>query len=150
MATPKMNSHFLEFSRFLNSNEVRYLLIGGHAVGYHGWARNTKHIDFWIAGDTANQARTVDAIRQFAFPHAGDDLFDQTNAVVRFGVPPLRIEVLRTISGITFDEAWPNRVYWVCDGTPIPVIGLAELRRNKAASGRTQDLADLEHLPPCG
>lgn len=71
MAMVQMRPHFLEFSRFLNSNEVRYLLIGGYAVGYHGWARNTKEVDFWIAGDNENQARAVAAIRQFAFPRAG-------------------------------------------------------------------------------
>jgi len=150
MATVQMKPHFLEFWKCLDSHDVRYLLIGGYAVGYYGWVRNTKHIDFWIAADKENQERTVAALRTFAFADAPDDLFSEEKAVVRFGVPPYRIEILKSISGVGFEEAWPNRVYWEDGEIRIPVIGLAELRRNKAASGRMQDLADLEHLPPCG
>ena len=147
MGTPKLNPNFLEFSKCLAAHDARYLLIGGYAVGFHGWPRNTKDIDFWIAGDEENQARVVQALRAFAFPHAQDDLLREESVIVRFGVPPHRIEIIRRISGVAFEEAWQNRAEWNGDGFQIPVIGLADLRRNKAASGRSQDLADLEHLP---
>ena len=147
MGTPKLNPHFLEFSKCLGAHDVRYLLIGGYAVGFHGWPRNTKDIDFWIAGDEENLSRVIRALRQFAFPHVQDDLLREESVIVRFGVPPLRIEVIRKISGVTFEAAWQNRAEWKGEGFQIPVIGLADLRRNKAASGRSQDLADLEHLP---
>ena len=147
METPKLNPHFLEFSKCLGAHDVRYLLIGGYAVGFHGWPRNTKDIDFWIAGDEENQSRVIRALREFAFPHVQDDLLREESVIVRFGVPPLRIEVIRNISGVAFEAAWQNRAEWKGEGFQIPVIGLADLRRNKAASGRSQDLADLEHLP---
>jgi hypothetical protein len=147
MAKPKLNQHFLEFSKCLAEHKVRYMLIGGYAVGFHGWARNTHDIDFWVAGDAENQARLVRALRHFAFPEAADDLLVEANAIVRFGAPPHRVEIIRRISGIEFEEAWPNRVEWKEGDIDIPVIGLADLRKNKAASGRTQDQADLEHLP---
>lgn len=100
MATVQLQPHFQEFSRCLNSNEVRYLLIGGHAVGYPGWGRNSNAIDFcvidcWIAGDGDNQVRAASTFRQLAFPHAG----------LGSGVPPLRIEMRRTVSGITSEDA---------------------------------------------
>ena len=147
MGTPKLNPHFLEFSKCLGAHDVRYLLIGGYAVGFHGWPRNTKDIDFWIAGDEENQARVIEALREFAFPDIQDDLLREESAIVRFGTPPYRVEIIRTISGLVFEQAWKNRVEWKGVGFQIPVIGLADLRRNKSASGRSQDLADLEHLP---
>jgi hypothetical protein len=147
MGTPKLNPHFQGFSKCFTAHEVRYLLIGGYAVGFHGWPRNTKDIDFWIAGDPENQARVIKALREFAFPDVQEDLLREESVIVRFGVPPHRIEILRRITGLEFEQAWRNRVQWTGDDFQIPVIGLADLRQNKAASGRSQDLADLEHLP---
>ncbi|GAB4361331.1 MAG: nucleotidyl transferase AbiEii/AbiGii toxin family protein [Bryobacter sp.] len=143
-----LSPHFREFLKCLLDHSVEFLLIGGYAVSYHGWPRNTKDIDCWISGDPENQSRTIAALRDFAFPRAADDLFAEEDAMVRFGVPPSRVEVIKKISGLNFAEAWPNRVIWHVDGLAIPVIGLKELRQNKAASGRPQDLADLDHLPP--
>mgnify|MGYP000036760550 CR=1 FL=1 len=147
MGTPKLNPHFREFSKCLGAHDVRYLLIGGYAVGFHGWPRNTKDIDFWIAGDEENQARVIEAIREFAFPDTQDDLLREESVIVRFGVPPHRIAIIRQISGVVFEQAWQNRAEWKGEDFQIPVIGLADLRRNKVASGRSQNLADLEHLP---
>ena len=104
MGTPKLNPHFLEFSKCLGAHDVRYLLIGGYAVGFHGWPRNTKDIDFWIAGDEENQARVIHALREFGFPHAEDDLLREDSVIVRFGVPPFRIEIIRKISGVSFES----------------------------------------------
>lgn len=143
---PKLNPHFLEFSKFLNAHNVRYLLIGGHAVGYHGWARNTKDIDFWIASDPPNQLRVIAALREYAFPDIKDDALAREDAMLRFGVPPLRVEILKRIRGIEFDEAWENRVLWEDEDISIPVIGLTDLRKNKLAAGRPSDLADLSKL----
>jgi hypothetical protein len=89
----------------------------------------------------------VDALRTFAFPHASDDLLGDIGTIVRFGVPPYRIEVIQQISGVEFEEAWANRVEWRDGGIRIPVIGLAELKKNNAASNRSQDRAGLDHLP---
>lgn len=147
MANPNLNPDFLELSKLLNAHNARYLLIGGYAVGYHGWARNTKDIDFWIAPDPENQRRIIAALREFAFPTAGDDILAADDAMLRFGVPPFRVEFLKKIGGVSFEDAWPNRVLWDDGEIQIPVIGLDDLRRNKAATGRPQDLADLQALP---
>jgi hypothetical protein len=147
MGTRRRNQRFPAFSKCFTAHEVRYLLIGGYAVGFHGWPRNTKDIDFWIAGDPENQARVIKALREFAFPDVQEDLLRDESVIVRFGLPPHRIEILRRITGLEFEQAWRNRVQWTGDDFQIPVIGLADLRQNKAASGRSQDLADLEHLP---
>jgi hypothetical protein len=143
---PNLNPHFLEFSKLLNAHEVRYLLIGGYAVGYHGWPRNTKDIDFWIASDPGNQARVISALREFAFPELGDDVLAETDAMVRFGVPPFRIELLKQIRGVTFEEAWLRRQIWQDGDISIPVIGYEDLLANKVATGRPSDLADVSKL----
>jgi hypothetical protein len=142
-----LHFHFLEFSKLLNAREVRYLLIGGHAVAFHGWSRFTKDIDFWIASDLDNERRTVLALKDFGLANVDENVLAEWNAMVRFGVPPFRVEILKSISGVTFEEAWPNRTAWSEGGVEIPVISLADLRKNKAATGRLQDLADLENLP---
>ena len=98
-------------------------------------------------GGCGNQARAIKALREFDFPDIQEDLLREESVIVRFGVPPHRVEIIRRITGLEFEQAWQNRVAWTGDGFQIPVIGLADLRRNKAASGRSQDLADLEHLP---
>jgi len=104
-------------------------------------------MDVWIASDPDNLRRVLQAIRDFAFPAAPDDLLDEADAMVRVGVPPLRIEVLRKISGVEFEDCWPSRVVIDDDDLRIPAISLEDLKRNKLASGRKKDLLDLDELP---
>jgi hypothetical protein len=132
-------------------------LIGGYAVNAFGYVRNTVDMDIWIASDPENQERVVRAIRDFGFTTAPDDLLHEQDAMVRMGLPPLRIEVLKKISGVEFEDCWSRRVVIEDDEIRIPAIsldaqGLArfpsrDLKRNKRASGRTKDLLDLEELP---
>ncbi|GAB4145145.1 MAG: hypothetical protein Fur0046_22700 [Cyanobacteria bacterium J069] len=106
MITSLLPSDFKDFLRLLNSKQVEYLLIGGYAVGYYGYARATADIDIWIAINPENAQKVVDAIREFGFNVEGltSELFLQPNKVARMGVPPFRIEVLTTISGVSFEE----------------------------------------------
>lgn len=140
---------FSEFLRSLNATHAEYLLIGGYAVGYHGYPRTTDDFDVWVRADAANAKRIVSALRAFGFdvPALRAELFLEDDQIVRMGAPPHRIEVMTTISGVTFDECWPKRVEVEWDDVPTTVIGLDCLRRNKRASGRLKDLADLEQLP---
>jgi hypothetical protein len=133
----------------LNSKQVEYLLVGGYAVGYHGYSRATADMDIWIATHPRNAAKTVEVIREFGFAGAGlsPDLFLKENNVIRMGVPPLRIEVLTTISGVTFEECYPARITDVLDDVEVNLISLQHLKANKRAAGRLKDLADLEYLP---
>jgi predicted nucleotidyltransferase len=141
-------SDFRDFLRLLNSNNVRYLLIGGYAVSYHGYSRATADMDVWIALDLENANRVVSALREFGFSSSelAVSLFLEKGRVVRMGVPPLRIEILTTISGVSFEDCYRQRITAQIDGVDVPVISLEDLKINKRASGRFKDLADLEQL----
>ncbi len=125
------------------------MLIGGYAVGYYGYVRATADIDVWVRMDVQNAERAVAALTDFGFgvPELKADVFLDERCLVRMGVPPFRIELLTTISGVAFDACWPGRVEDEWDGVPVMVIGLDCLKKNKRASGRGKDLADLEQLP---
>ncbi|MGK0618088.1 nucleotidyltransferase [Meiothermus cerbereus] len=139
---------FREFLRFLNENRVRYLLVGGYAVGLHGYPRYTKDLDIWVEASQENAERVIKAIEDFGF--ASLELtpqdFLEPGVFIQIGYPPVRIDLLTQPSGVVFAECYENREQIEVDGLTIPVIGLEDLRKNKKASGRSQDLADLEKL----
>ena len=135
-----------EFLRLLNSNEVEYLLIGGYAVGYYGYPRPTGDMDIWIARTPDNAQRVVDALREFGFD-CPIKLLMKENKVVRMGVPPFRLEILTTISGVDFSKCYAARLQVVLDETEVSLISLPHLKLNKKASGRSKDITDLENLP---
>jgi len=145
----KLPRDFSEFLRLLNDREVRYLVIGGYAVGYHGYPRATNDLDVWIAIAPDNAARVVEALEDFGFGSAEltTDLFLKEDSIIRMGLPPMRIEILTTISGVSFETCYQDRVEGVFGGTEVTLISLDDLKRNKRASGRYKDLDDLEHLP---
>jgi phage replication-related protein YjqB (UPF0714/DUF867 family) len=149
MATPSLPDDFKEFLKLLDSNGVEYLLIGGYAVNVHGYVRTTNDLDLWVNVNPENAARIDRALRQFGFAAAGltSDLFLTPNNVVRMGLPPIRIEILTSISGVEFESCYAEKEMIRIEEMAVPVISLARLRENKAASGRAKDLADLENLP---
>ena len=140
---------FSAFLRSLNEANVEYLLVGGYAVGYHGYVRVTGDIDVWVRQCEDNAARTVTAIRAFGFdvPDLSASTFLSDNRIVRMGLPPHRVEVMTSISGVDFDACWQGREMTEWDGVSVPLINLRDLRTNKAASGRPKDIADLVELP---
>ncbi len=146
MATILLPPDFKEFLRLLNSHEVEYLIIGGYAVNYHGYPRATGDIDIWMGTDAANAVKMAAVLREFGFSQAGPELFMEPGKVVRMGLPPLRIQVLTSISGVVFSQCFRNRVVADLGGIPVNLIGMEDLRANKKASGRLKDLADLEQL----
>jgi hypothetical protein len=133
----------------LNSNKVQYLVLGGYAVGYHGYPRPTGDIDIWIATSEENAKKVKAAVAAFGFdvPNLTEILFLQEGNIVRFGLPPLRIEILTSVSGITFQECYSRRVIDIIDGVEVSFISLEDLKTNKLASGRHKDLNDYENLP---
>ena len=149
MAMIHLPPDFKEFLRLLNAYKVEYLLIGGYAVNYHGYPRATADMDIWVAVHPANADRLVAALREFGFdlPDLSPELFLQQWQIIRLGIPPVRIEIVTTISGVDFAECYPKRVEDAIDGVPVNLIDLYHLKLNKKASGRHQDLADLENLP---
>jgi predicted nucleotidyltransferase len=140
---------FKEFLKLLNEHQVEYLLIGGYAVGYHGYPRATNDIDIWIALNPEVAERVVSVLKEFGFdtPDLSTQLFLRPNRIVRMGVPPMRIEISTGISGVDFSECYASRVAGEIDGVPVNVISLHHLKVNKLASGRYKDLNDLENLP---
>ena len=149
MAIPALARDFKEFLKSLNSNRVEYLLIGGYAVAVHGHVRATNDLDIWVGIDPDNARRIDRALREFGFASSAlaPHLFLAQNNVVRMGLPPVRIEILTSISGVEFELCYAERETIQIEEMAVPVISLARLRQNKAASGRAKDLADLESLP---
>lgn len=145
----KLPSDFKEFLKLLSAHKVEYLLIGGYAVGYYGYPRATADMDIWIAINPANAGRVVSVLKEFGFdvPELSPQLFLKDWQIIRLGAPPVRIELATTISGVNFGECYAERVVDDLDGVQVNLIGLEHLKLNKKASGRHQDLADLENLP---
>ena len=149
MAKIELHPDFKDFLRFLNSHNVRYLLVGGYAVGYHGYPRATGDMDIWIEISEVNSKKVVSAFRDFGMPDEtiSEGLFLEKNKVIRIGVPPVRLEVITSASRVSFNECYSNREVIEIDGISINFISLQDLKKNKHAAGRYKDLEDLEHLP---
>ncbi|MBN1511553.1 MAG: hypothetical protein JXB13_06020 [Phycisphaerae bacterium] len=133
----------------MNANQVRYLLVGGYAVSYHGYPRATADLDVWIAVSAENTQRLLAALKDFGFDESTQTIahaLTQPGKVLRMGVPPLRIEVQTAASGVVFDECYARRINTVLDGIPVPIIHADDLKANKRAAGRPKDLDDLDHL----
>jgi hypothetical protein len=143
-----LNPDFKEFIQSLNDNGVRYLVIGGYAVALHGYPRYTKDMDIWIEMSNENAARIVKALKEFGFESLGlkEADFLVPDQIIQLGYPPRRIDVLTTIPGIEFSECYPSHLTADVEGTSVNFIDLESLKKNKKASGRHQDLADLENL----
>lgn len=136
----ELPNDFKEFLRLLREHGVRYLLVGGYAVGYHGYPRTTNDIDIWIECSSENAERVVGALREFGFntPLLSAKLFLKDDSIVRFGVAPVRIEVITSISGVSFKVCYPSRIAATIDGVDIDLIDLAHLKINKKAAGSTR------------
>ena len=140
---------FKDFLRLLNEKAVKYLLVGGYAVGYHGYPRATNDIGFFVEMSRENAEKIVEAIRAFGFnpPELAPELFLKDEQIIRMGFAPLRIEILTGISGVGFAECFAEKVVAELDGIKVNILDLQNLKINKRASGRLKDLADLENLP---
>lgn len=145
----RLHQDFKEFLKLLNSKPIEYLLIGGYAVGYHGYPRPTGDMDIWVAVHPQNAEKLEAVLREFGFdvPELSTDLFLQQNRIIRMGLPPFRIDLTTTISGVSFQECYSQRLIDTIDGIEVHLISLPHLKANKKASGRYKDLNDLENLP---
>lgn len=145
----RLPNDFKEFLKLLNANDVDYLIVGGHAVGYHGYPRPTGDIDIWVRIDARTAERIVAVLTEFGFdvPGISIELFLEPEKVVRMGVPPLRIDLLTSVDGVEFEECFRRRVVDEIDGVQVNFISLEDLKINKRAAARHRDLNDLENLP---
>ena len=148
MATIRLPPDFKEFLKLLKEHDVRYLLIGAYAVNYHGYIRATGDMDVWIAIHPDNAQKIIAALHAFGIedPDLNPDVFLQEKKILRMGVPPVRLEITTSISGVEFDECYQSRIVDELDGIEVNLIDLENLKKNKQASGRPKDLVDLKKL----
>lgn len=143
-----LNPDFKEFVKLLNEHEVRYLVVGGYAVTFHGHPRYTKDIDIWLWLEPANAVKIVRMLDDFGFGSLGLSVEDflEPNQVIQLGYPPSRIDLTTSLTGVDFEACYPKRLNIEVDGVELSVIDLESLKKNKRATGRLQDLADVEAL----
>lgn len=139
---------FYEWVACCAARDVRFLVVGGHAVTVHGYPRATDDFDTWIQPGVENGGRVVAALRDFGFASLGlvASDFDVPGVVVQLGQPPLRIDILTGIEGVTWEECYPGRIVVEIQGLAVPFIGRDCLLVNKRAVGRAKDLADVEGI----
>lgn len=139
---------FKELLELLNQHNVKYLLIGGYAVGFHGYGRSTNDIDIVVSDDLENAQRVVNALTDFGFAPSdlSPELFTRKNSLVIMGVEPVAVEILNYLTGSDFDQAYERREIVKCEDIEISLINYEDLIANKKASGRLKDLADVEKL----
>ena len=137
-----------EFIELLNSASVEYVIVGAHAVAYYGHPRMTGDLDLLIQPSTENARNIEDVLRRFGFANLGltADDFQKPDTVVQLGVSPNRIDILTSLTGVDTEAVWTTRVSAKIDGLPVSFISKALLIQNKQATGRTQDIADVEAI----
>ncbi|HMI90240.1 MAG TPA: nucleotidyltransferase [Polyangiales bacterium] len=143
-----MHQDFKDLLSEFNAHGVEYLVVGAHALAAHGHVRATKDMDVWVRPTRDNAQRVMSALAAFGAPAHGASIedFSGPDFVLQIGVQPIRIDVLTSITGVTFDEAWPARLRATFDGAPVGVLSKEHLIQNKSATGRPQDLADVDFL----
>lgn len=149
-----MNEDFRDLLAALLLGQVRFLVVGAHAMAVHGVPRATGDLDVWVDVATDNAQRTWSAVTRFGAPLASmgvtQEDFARPDRVVQIGLPPRRIDILTSITGVDFEEAWAGRLEYRVAGLDVPFLGREALVRNKRACGRAKDRADLEALGESG
>jgi hypothetical protein len=143
-----LSKDFKEFIELLNENDVRYLVVGGYAVAFHGQPRYTKDIDIWIGLSAENAENILKALKEFGFGtlELSPNDFLEEDQIIQLGYPPNRIDILTTLTALKFEDCYKARVDFEIEGVHIHFIDIENLKKNKLATGRSQDLADAESL----
>ncbi len=143
-----LNQDFKEFIKSLNDKHVKYLVVGGYALAFHGHPRYTKDLDIWIQIDKTNAQNIIQALKEFGFASLDlkEEDFLEANQMIQLGYPPSRIDILTGADGVNFDQCYDSRLSIEIDNEPVYFIDRENLVKNKLATGRTQDLADAEKL----
>jgi hypothetical protein len=139
---------FRELLALFNVHHVEYLIVGGYALAFHGAPRFTGDLDIFVKPDAVNAQRILTALEAFGFASVGltPNDFERPDQVIQLGVPPVRIDLITSITGVSWDEAWAGRVAGRYGDMPVSFIGREQFITNKRATGRTKDVADLEVL----
>jgi hypothetical protein len=139
---------FRELLELFNDRHVEYLIVGGYALAFHGAPRFTGDLDIFVKPEASNANRIMTALEAFGFGSIGLTAsdFERPDQIVQLGVPPVRIDLITSISGVSWEEAWAGRVTGRYGDTPVQYIGREQFVANKRATGRTKDVADIEVL----
>ena len=139
---------FKEFLQLLKKHHVEYLVVGGYAVGAHGQPGDTSDIDIWLKISETNAQKLIQVITEFDFGELGieEQDFLAENNIIQMGVLPLRIDLMTSIEGVVFEQAYPKRDEILVDDFLLDIISYDDLVKNKSATGRLQDQADVEKL----
>lgn len=139
---------FKEFLELLIKNKAEYLIVGGYAVGIHGHPRFTGDLDIWLNSSLENADKLLKCVNEFGFSSFGltQNDFTKEGNVIQLGYPPLRIDLLTHIDGVTFNECYKNMKQIEIEGLLVNFIGYNDLLKNKSASGRPRDIDDIDHL----
>ncbi len=143
-----LSKDFREFIELLNENKVRYLVVGGYAVAFHGYPRYTKDLDVWVELSQDNANKIIEALKEFGFGSLGlkPEDFLESDQIIKLGYPPNRIDILTTLKDLKFEDCYKSKVEVDIQGLHIEFIDIENLKKNKRATGRPQDLADAENL----
>jgi hypothetical protein len=143
-----LSKDFKEFVALLNKHDVQYLVVGGYAVAIHGYPRYTKDLEVWIALSPENADKILKALDDFGFGElnlTAED-FSEPDQIIQLGFPPNRIDIMTSLSGVDFNNCYETRLEVNLDGIAMVIIDRVNLKKNKLATGRPQDLADAENI----
>ncbi len=143
-----LSKDFKKFIELLNENSVSYLVVGGYAVAFHGHPRYTKDLDVWIELSPDNADKILKALKEFGFGSLDlkSDDFLESGQIIQLGYPPNRIDILTTLTDLKFEDCYKAKIAVEIQGLHINFIDIENLKKNKRATGRPQDLADAENL----
>lgn len=143
-----LNKDFNEFIKLLNEHKVKYLVVGGYAVAFHGHPRYTKDLDVWIESSPANARNLLKALDRFGFGSLDLTIEDflVPDQIIQLGYPPNRIDLLTSAAGLNFEDCYASKVVTTIHGLQIDFVDIENLKKNKRSTGRAQDLADMENL----
>ena len=145
----EIGQDFKEFIELLNKHKVDYLVVGGYAVSLYGYPRYTGDIDFWIKPNKLNASKIISALIDFGFGtlDVNFDDFNIEDNVVQLGYPPNRIDIITSVSGLSFEDCWSKKETIISENVEVYYISLQHLKINKRTTGREKDLLDLKNLP---
>jgi hypothetical protein len=144
----ELDKDFNEFVELFLEHNVRFLIVGGYALAAHGLPRATGDLDAWVWVNPENAQNIMRALNAFGFQNLSltESDFSKEDSIIQLGYPPFRIDILTSIDGVVFDQAWEKKIVVELNGLNVPFIGRDDLITNKKASGRPQDIADVSRL----
>jgi hypothetical protein len=144
----ELDKDFNEFVELFLEHNVRFLIVGGYALAAHGLPRATGDLDAWVWINPENAQNIMRALNAFGFQNLSltESDFSKEDSIIQLGYPPFRIDILTSIDGVAFDQAWEKKIVVELNGMNVPFIGRDDLITNKKAAGRPQDIADVSRL----